>query len=108
VARASFKLSGWHSCSDLKGELHKLILPIIPDAIHPRLSQQTSRFTLHVHQSPDFRAVPWFRIPAKNKASLRNELRRLGVYRFTVYGDLDSLCEHLNELWCTSTVEGSG
>lgn len=100
VARASFKLSGWHSYGELKGELHNLILPIIPDAIHPRLSQQSSRFTLHVHQSPDFREVPWVRIPAKKKGQLRAELQRCGIDRFTVYGDLDSLCKHLNELWC--------
>jgi len=78
----------------------KFIFPVRPDHFERRVGIQRSCFTFHVPQRSVLtkeanRTLQCLRVPKDKKASLREELFRLGVDQFTVYGDLESLARRL-------------
>ncbi len=78
-----------------------LILPIRPDNHVGRIGQQSSCFTLHMHESkPTFNpTLAQIKIPASHKSSLREELRRLNINQFSVYNDFDHLSKDIKQTW---------
>jgi hypothetical protein len=78
-----------------------IILPIRPDNQLGRIGQQSSCFTLHMHNSMSTSnsTLAWFRIPGPSKPKLREELRKLNINQFAVYNDLDHLSEDIRIAW---------
>jgi len=91
-------VSFWHPD---RNKRKPLILPIRPDNQLGRISQQSSCFTLHMHQCPPTRngSLACIKIPAGKKVSLRQELHRLNVNQFTIYNDLDHLSKEIKQSW---------
>jgi hypothetical protein len=87
-------LSFWGS---LKDDHRPHVLPVRPDVIPGRIGQQSSCFTLHMHEAPDAHNDSLITIPidAGSKAALRDELHRLNINQFTTYYDLDHLSREI-------------
>ena len=79
----------------------RLIVPIRPDNLAGRISQQSSCFTLHAHQAEDkeVKSLVRIQIPGKVKDNLRKELSRLNINQFTIYNDLDHLSQEIKRSW---------
>jgi hypothetical protein len=79
------------------------ILPVRPDNQPGRIGQQSSCFTLHMHESEDCTnaTLARFTIPAKAKAdgAVLKELRQLNINEFTIYDNLDHLSSNIKNAW---------
>jgi FRG domain len=78
----------------------KAIIPVRPDHFDPRITRQRSCFTFHVRErhvltEAENPSLLSFVIPAAVKDTIMKELFLLGVDPFTVFGDLESLCQRL-------------
>jgi FRG domain len=81
------------------------IIPVIPDNRLGRVGQQSSCFTLHMHEAPDC-SVPndklaKFKIVAKGNAKVKilDELLRIKINQFTIFNNLDSLSMDIKRVW---------
>ena len=85
---------------------HPHVLPVQPDTVPGRISQQSSCFTLHMHRAPDVNndSLITIRIDAERKSKIRDELRRLNINQFTVYCDLDHLSKEIKLRWSVGCV----
>jgi hypothetical protein len=98
AVRNAIRTSFEKDCPELESPL---ILHIRPDSQAGRIRQQSSCFTLHSHlvgprHNP---TLEWFRIPAKCKKRLREELCRLDVNEFSIFNDLDHLSNEIRRKW---------
>jgi hypothetical protein len=77
------------------------ILPIRPDVIPGRISQQSSCFTLHMHLAKDISNPTLYsiHIDHESKSEILKELEYLNVNQFTTYYDLDHLSKNIKESW---------
>jgi hypothetical protein len=75
------------------------ILSLVPDTHFGRISQQYSRFSLHVPGSPQLEKIKlrhWI-IPSCAKDRLRKELRVVGIRWDTLFPDLDHVARDIRE-----------
>ncbi len=91
-------MSFWHDPTE---ERKPVILPIRPDNQAGRIGQQSSLFTLHMHQcapknNPTLARI---KIPAAKKKTIREELRRLNINQFSIYHDLEHLSKEIRRNW---------
>ena len=77
------------------------ILPVRPDFIPGRIRQQSSCFTLHMHEANSIEpeTLASIEISTKSKPRILNELRQLNVNKFTTYYDLDHLSKEVKYGW---------
>jgi len=82
-----------------------LIVPLIPDNMPGRIGQQSSAFTLHMHNA-DSVTVPAGKLAklkilaaGEAKRKMLNELLRMKINEFTIYNDLDHLSKDLKRMW---------
>ena len=94
----AISLSFWHPSK--KNRL-PLIIPVRPDNQPGRIGQQSSCFTLHMHDSKpcDNKTLAKIKIPASAKGDLLKELHRLNINQFTIYNDLDHLSKDIKRVW---------
>ncbi len=80
------------------------VLPIRPEFIPGRVTQQSSCFTLHMHRANPVKneSLITLAVAGKKKAKIRDELHRLNINAFTIYPSLDRLSQVLTERWETS------
>jgi FRG domain len=82
-----------------------IIIPVVPDNRLGRIGQQSSCFTLHMHNAPSVDVqdgkLAKFKILVKNntKAKILNDLRRMNINQFTIYNDLDHLSKDIKRVW---------
>ncbi len=91
-------MSFWHGP---KKNRPALIVPVRPDNQPGRIGQQSSCFTLHMHEAkPCTNNTPAkIKIPFGVKATLLKDLRRLNINEFTIYNDLDHLAKDVRRAW---------
>jgi len=91
-------MSFWHKPKESRPPL---ILPVRPDNQAGRIWQQSSLFTLHMHEStPKTNStLARIKIPAAKKEPIREELRRLNINQFSIYNDLDHLSKEIRRNW---------
>jgi len=84
-----------------KDDHHPHVLPVRPDVILGRIGQQSSCFTLHMHNALPTNNDSLVTIPidADSKTALRDELHRLNINQFTTYYDLDHLSKEIKRCW---------
>ncbi len=90
--------SFWHKPTKVRAPV---IIPVRPDNQPGRIGQQSSCFTLHMHQSTA-RTNPTLakmKIPPAAKPGLLKELHRLNISEFTIYNDLDHLSKDIKRSW---------
>ena len=77
------------------------ILPVRPDAAPGRIAQQSSCFTLHMHEaaSANNPTMSTIRVDAKSKGTILKELHRANINQFTTYYDLDHLSKEITAGW---------
>ena len=77
------------------------ILPVRPDDAPGRISQQSSCFTLHMHEAPPASnpTVTTIQVDASSKEAIREELHRVNINQFTTYYDLDRLSKEIIAGW---------
>jgi hypothetical protein len=90
--------SFWHQPKQIR---KAVILPIRPDNQSGRIGQQSSCFTLHMHEAkactnPTLERV---RVPGKAKGTILDELRKLNINEFSIYNDLDHLAKEIRLTW---------
>jgi hypothetical protein len=85
------------------------VLPVQPNAMPGRISQQSSCFTLHMHRAPDVKndTLITIRIDAKSKSEIRDELHRLNINQFTAYCDLDHLSKEIKRCWLGNKLDAT-
>jgi hypothetical protein len=94
--------SFWH---EPKKNRPPLIIPVIPDNRPGRIGQQSSCFTLHMHDAPSVnvpdKKLAKFKILDKDnaKAKILNDLLRMKINEFTIYNDLDHLSKDIKRVW---------
>ena len=90
--------SFWH---DPKKYRPPLVIPVRPDNRPGRIGQQSSCFTLHMHESKPCSngTLAKIKIPSGAKGGLLNELHRMNINRFTIFTDLDSLSKDIKRVW---------
>jgi len=76
------------------------LLPIRPDHCDLRVHLQRACFTFHVPGRPSVTAsendsLHRFLVPKVSKSAIKDELFRLGIDAFSIYGDLESLATRL-------------
>lgn len=84
-----------------EGEYRPWVLPVRPDVVPGRIGQQSSAFTLHMHNAPDAEnetLLP-IGIKAESKPDILDELHRMNINQFTTYYDLDHLSAELKARW---------
>jgi hypothetical protein len=91
-------LSFW---SDPKPDTNSFVLPVRPDTVPGRIGQQSSCFTLHMHQAPAVNndTLITILVDARRKEEIREELHRLNINQFTTYYDLDHLSKEIKRSW---------
>jgi len=84
----------------------KFPIAVHPTNIHPRMSSQISRFTIHgvdmrsmVAMRLGSRTLRKFVISDRNIARIKEELRILGIRNSTLFPELDGLSDELSELF---------
>lgn len=84
-----------------KPDHHPYVLPVRPEIIPGRISQQSSCFTLHMHRAGpvDNETLITILVQADKKDSIRNELHRMNINLFTIYSDLDHLSKEIRRSW---------
>ncbi len=90
--------SFWHPPKQAR---KAMVLPIRPDNQSGRIGQQSSCFTLHMHEAkactnPTLERV---KVPGKAKGLMLDELRKLNINEFTIYNDLDHLAQEIRRTW---------
>jgi hypothetical protein len=77
------------------------VLPVRPEVIPGRITQQSSCFTLHMHGAPpvDNTSLITMLIEAGQKEEIRRELHRMNINQFTIYSDLDHLSKEIRRSW---------
>jgi hypothetical protein len=77
------------------------VLPVRPEVIPGRISQQSSCFTLHMHRATPVENAPMLTLPiaGSKKIEILNELLRLNINQFTIYSDLDHLSKEIKRCW---------
>lgn len=77
------------------------ILPVRPDNIPGRIAQQSSCFTLHMHNAPNANnpTLITIAIDAGSKDPIRADLHRLNINQFTAFYDLDHLSKEIKSSW---------
>jgi len=78
-----------------------LIIPVRPDHQPGRIGQQSSCFTLHMHNSKSATnpTLVKIKIPKDRKRDMLNELHRMNINQFTIYNDLDHLSMDIKRAW---------
>jgi len=94
LVQASIKEIDWRGTPK-----KRLILAVRPDNQPGRVGQQSSCFTLHMHQSQDSDNPMLGRITIDSKADILTELGRVNVNEFTIYNDLDNLSTFMKRTW---------
>lgn len=91
-------LSFWDEPSE---ERTPYILPVRPDDAPGRIGQQSSCFTLHMHEAPSARnpTMNTIQVDASSKEAIRQELHRVNINQFTTYYDLDHLSKEITAGW---------
>jgi len=95
-------MSYWHKPrASLDHDFRSLILPVRPDNTAGRIGQQSSCFTLHMHEAKpqDNPTLVKVKVPAGAKGDIREELRLLNINAFSIYNDLDSLSSEIKGKW---------
>jgi hypothetical protein len=74
-----------------------LVLPIRPDNQAGRIGQQSSCFTLHMHNAGSCPnpTLARIKVPGGAKSRMLDELRKLNINEFSIYNDLDHLSEEI-------------
>ncbi len=90
--------SFWHWPSKQRAPV---IIPVKPDNHLGRIGQQSSCFTLHMHnsmprQNPTLKKI---KVPSVAKPTLLKELHRMNVNQFTIFNDLDHLSKDIRRTW---------
>jgi hypothetical protein len=90
--------SFWH---EPKKNRPSLIVPVRPDNQPGRIGQQSSCFTLHMHETKACtnKTLAKIKISARAKDDLLKELHRLNINQFTIYNDLDHLSKDIKRAW---------
>ena len=91
-------LSFW---DDPPEERNPYILPVRPDGMTGRIGQQSSCFTLHMHEasSASNSTMNTIAVDAGSKGAILEELQRLNINQFTTYYDLDHLSKEIIATW---------
>jgi hypothetical protein len=92
--------------SDQKTDIRPHVLPIRPDSMPGRIGQQSSCFTLHMHNAKpaNNETMVTIRVDGPSKDRLLIELHRLNINRFTTYYDLDHLSKEIKSSWGLGSV----
>ncbi len=71
--------------------------PIRPDNQAGRIGQQSSCFTLHMHNAGPCAnpTLARIKVPGGAKPRMLDELRKLNINEFSIYNDLDHLAEEI-------------
>lgn len=88
--------------SDLEPqEYQPYVLPVRPDIVPGRISQQGSAFTFHMHGASDVAnpTMLTLSISAEEKPLLQRALHALNINQFTTYFDLDHLSKEIRIRW---------
>ena len=95
---AAVDFSFWEE-SDTKRQ--PFVLPVRPDMAPGRIGQQSSCFTLHMHEAADAKnpTMITIKVAAAGKVTIRQELHRLNINQFTTYYDMDHLSEEIKADW---------
>jgi len=95
-------VSFWHPP---KQPRKALVLPIRPDNQPGRIGQQSSCFTLHMHEAEACKnkTLERVKVPGKAKKPILDELRKLNINEFTIYNDLDHLAKEIRRTWIIGT-----
>jgi hypothetical protein len=91
-------MSFWHPP---KQSRKALVLPIRPDNQLGRIGQQSSCFTLHMHEAKACMnsTLERIKVPGSAKARMLDELRKLNINEFTIFNDLDHLAQEVRRTW---------
>jgi FRG domain len=78
-----------------------IIIPIRPNHHPGRIAQQSSCFTLHMHNaSPKInRTLEKIKVNADSKKKILKELNHMNINHFTIYQDLDHLSKDIKRCW---------
>lgn len=92
------KVSLWE---ELNGDKFPFILPVRPDHLPGRIGQQSSCFTMHMHNAPDADnpTMIIIRIDKEKKTTLLEELHTVNINQFTAFYDLDHLSKEIKGGW---------
>jgi hypothetical protein len=95
---AAVGLSFWDEPDEQR---NPYILPVRPDDAPGRISQQSSCFTLHMHEAPPASnpTMTTIQVDASSKETIREELHRVNINQFTTYYDLDRLSKEIIAGW---------
>jgi hypothetical protein len=98
--RALHRITRWEDSFQFPG----FILPVRPDHFDRRMALQRSSFTFHVPDRPvltkvENRTLVSLLIPHEAKGDLINDLFRLGIDEFSIFGDLESLSRRLRDAY---------
>jgi hypothetical protein len=82
-------------------ENHAHILPVRPDSLPGRMGQQSSCFTLHMHNAKPVnnKTTISIRVDGSSKGNILRELHRVNINQFTTYYDLDHLSKEIKRGW---------
>jgi hypothetical protein len=82
------------------------VLPVRPEVIPGRISQQSSCFTLHMHKAKPVEnaSMLTMSIAGEKKDDILDELRQLNINEFTIYADLDHLSKEIGTCWGISSA----
>lgn len=91
-------LSFWDEPSEQR---RPFVLPVRPDDSPGRIAQQSSCFTLHMHEAPSASnpTMITIAIDASRKENIRQELHRVNINQFTTYYDLGHLSKEIVRSW---------
>jgi len=86
---------------EVKKDHQPYVLPVRPDHIPGRIGQQSSCFTLHMHNAESVKndTLIAIRIDGASKDKIRRELLKVNINHFTVYNDLDHLSKEIVKGW---------
>jgi hypothetical protein len=82
----------------VKGPLINKPFPVLPKHFDRRITLQKAAFTFHPSREPLDRSIYYFPVKADAKERIRLQLRTLNIHRFGIFGDLQSLSEHLQDI----------
>lgn len=92
---------------EIKGPLIEKPFPILPKHLDRRITLQQAAFTFHPSRELFERpGVFQFPVKASAKAKMRVALRTLNIHKFGIFGDLQSLAEHLQDIHAFRTEYG--
>ena len=85
----------------VKKDHRPYVLPVRPDHVPGRIGQQSSCFTLHMHNAESVKngTLIAIKIDGSSKETIRRELRKVNINQFTVFHDLDHLSKEILKGW---------